>query len=227
MKVTLSVFSYITNTDAFIPQHKHSLPALHQNKPALGQACNLATERSYTRQHAHATRTYGAWNSLLSLRQAYPTASNGGQQGLEGARKTPWLNTHSYPASVFAPALLGLKSTFSVPMTANQSPTPLALASDALLFNFAARELRGYTRRIRLTVTEARLIKTLTLSESRICSKHELIMGIEKDILAYSGLEMCLSRLQNKFRAAFGERLFRSVRNRGYCLVQDVKLANH
>lgn len=227
MKVTLSVFSYITPTDAFIPEHTHSLPALHQNKAALGQPRNLATERSYTRQYAHATRTYGSWNSLLSRRQASPTASNSGQQGLGGARKTPWLNTHSYPASVFAPALLGLKSTLSVPMTANPPPTPLALAPGALLFNFAARELQGASRRIRLTVTEARLIKTLTLSESRICSKHELIMGIKKDAQVYSGLEMCLSRLQNKFKAAFGERLFRSVRNRGYCLVQDVTLANH
>ncbi|MQT32209.1 hypothetical protein GHO44_16775 [Pseudomonas helleri] len=70
---------------------------------------------------------------------------------------------------------------------------------------------------------ESLLIKTLTLSTARICSKQELILGIDKDPQTYSGLEMCLSRLQNKFREAYNERLFRSVRNRGYCLVQDVK----
>jgi DNA-binding winged helix-turn-helix (wHTH) protein len=34
---------------------------------------------------------------------------------------------------------------------------------------------------------------------------------------------MCLSRLQDKFKmASKGERLFRAVRNRGYCLIQEV-----
>lgn len=88
------------------------------------------------------------------------------------------------------------------------------------------RELRNSSTCIQLTGIEALLIKTLTLSTERICSKHELICGIGKDPHAYSGLEMCLSRLQNKFRDAFNERLFRSVRNRGYCLVQDVKITN-
>jgi len=63
------------------------------------------------------------------------------------------------------------------------------------------------------------------MSTERVCGKQELIAGINKDAQAYSGLEMCLSRLQNKFRKTFEERLFRSVRNRGYCLVQDVKIA--
>jgi len=68
------------------------------------------------------------------------------------------------------------------------------------------------------------LIQTLTRSNERVCSKQELILGINKDAYSYSGLEMCLSRLQSKFRRAFNERLFRSVRNRGYCLVQDVQI---
>lgn len=99
------------------------------------------------------------------------------------------------------------------------------LAPGVLIFCFVARELRNATTRIQLTSIETRLIKTLALSESRICSKYDLIVGIDKDTNAYSGLEMCLSRLQNKFRNAFGERLFRSVRNRGYCLVQAVTTA--
>jgi len=223
MKVTLSVFSYITHANEFMPEHNNSLPALHQNRMANAHQRSLTPERPHQRPCAHSTRTYGSWNALLSRRQAYPPASHNDMLGLGGAKKTPWLNSHSYPPSVFAPALLGLRSTFSVPMTANQSPSSLSLASGVLLFSFSTRELQGATARIKLTAIEAMLIKTLTLSESRICSKHELILGIEKDINTYNGLEMCLSRLQNKFRAALGERLFRSVRNRGYCLVQDVK----
>ncbi|MFP3515244.1 winged helix-turn-helix domain-containing protein [Pseudomonas sp. SIMBA_077] len=110
----------------------------------------------------------------------------------------------------------------------NFTPT---LPSDSLnlqtwFFSFAKRELRNSSTRIQLTGIESLLIKTLTLGTERICSKHELISGIGKDPHVYRGLEMCLSRLQNKFRYAFNERLFRSVRNRGYCLVQDVKIAD-
>lgn len=92
-------------------------------------------------------------------------------------------------------------------------------------FDFTARELRTPHACIDLTSTESLLIKTLMLSHSRVCSKQQLILGIDKDIHRYSGLEMCLSRLQNKVKDAFGERLFRSVRNCGYCLVQDLKNA--
>ena len=97
--------------------------------------------------------------------------------------------------------------------------------SQTWFFNLAARELCNTSARIQLTAIESLLINTLALSTERICSKQELIAGINKDPVAYSGLEMCLSRLQSKFRAAFDERLFRSVRNRGYCLVQDLKIA--
>ena len=91
-------------------------------------------------------------------------------------------------------------------------------------FSFATRELCNATTCIKLTAIESLLIKTLTLSTERICAKQALILGIDKDPQSYSGLEMCLSRLQSKFRAAYNERLFRSVRNRGYCLVQDIKI---
>lgn len=92
-------------------------------------------------------------------------------------------------------------------------------------FNLASRELGNDTARIHLSKIESLLIDTLVHSTERICSKQELITGINKDPQSYSGLEMCLSRLQSKFRATYNERLFRSVRNRGYCLVQDVKIA--
>ena len=108
-------------------------------------------------------------------------------------------------------------------MPADQMPHQHAPAPETWLFDFASRNLCTPTKRIQLTVIESLLIRTLMLNEARICSRQELIRGIEKDTGSYSGLEMCLSRLQSKFRAAYGERLFRSVRNRGYCLVQDVK----
>lgn len=101
--------------------------------------------------------------------------------------------------------------------------TPPSPVSEHWVFDFTARELRTAHVCIHLTSTESLLIKTLILSHSRICSKQQLILGMDKDIHRYSGLEMCISRLQNKFKDAFGERLFRSVRNCGYCLVQDLK----
>ncbi|MQT64287.1 hypothetical protein GHO42_14490 [Pseudomonas sp. FSL R10-0056] len=93
------------------------------------------------------------------------------------------------------------------------------------MFCSVAQHLCNNTSCIPLTAIESLLIKTLTQKDERICSKQELIIGINKDTYSYSGLEMCLSRLQNKFKSVFGERLFRSVRNRGYCLVQDVQIA--
>lgn len=112
-------------------------------------------------------------------------------------------------------------STNFVPIS---TPPPVFSPSpQTWFFSYTGRELRNETARIQLTAIEALLIRTLALSTERICSKQELISGIGKDLNTYSGLEMCLSRLQNKFRDSFDERLFRSVRNRGYCLVQDVK----
>jgi two-component system OmpR family response regulator len=90
-------------------------------------------------------------------------------------------------------------------------------------FDAEERTLLNPGEKISLTRNESLLLKQLALSESRVCSKTELIHGINRDPERYRGLEMCLSRLQEKFsKTANGERLFRSVRNRGYCLVQKV-----
>lgn len=121
------------------------------------------------------------------------------------------------------PTTLNSVSTTYVPTSTLPDPT-YSLPSQTWLFNVAARELCNTTACIQLTAIETLLINTLALSTVRICSKQELITSINKDPVAYSGLEMCLSRLQDKFRQAFNERLFRSVRNRGYCLVQEVKI---
>ncbi|PIB53211.1 helix-turn-helix domain-containing protein [Pseudomonas sp. 2822-17] len=78
--------------------------------------------------------------------------------------------------------------------------------------------------RIALTTIESALIKKMLHHEERVVSKEELIRNIGREPEQYRGLEMCLSRLQEKFkRANDGERLFRAVRNRGYCLTQKIK----
>lgn len=123
------------------------------------------------------------------------------------------------------PPTINRVSTTYVPTSTLPDPT-YSPPSQTWFFNLTARELCNTTTCIKLTAIEALIINTLVLSTVRICSKQELITGINKDPVAYSGLEMGLSRLQHKFRAVFDERLFRSVRNRGYCLVQDVKIAH-
>lgn len=76
---------------------------------------------------------------------------------------------------------------------------------------------------ISLTGLEAALVKKMLNHEERVVSRDELILSIGREPEQYRGLEMCLSRLQDKFKSASnGERLFRAVRNRGYCLIQEV-----
>ena len=96
----------------------------------------------------------------------------------------------------------------------------------SLTFNFNKRALSNNTVTLSLTKTESLLINQLIVSDHRVCSKSELIECINRDPMYYSGLEMCLSRLQGKFVKAYGERLFKSVRNLGYCLIQDLKLSS-
>ncbi|HEY0288943.1 MAG TPA: winged helix-turn-helix domain-containing protein [Pseudomonas sp.] len=78
---------------------------------------------------------------------------------------------------------------------------------------------------IALTGLEVTLVKRLLDGDERVVSKDELVKSIGREPELYRGLEMCLSRLQDKFKSASnGERLFRAVRNRGYCLIQNVLL---
>jgi two-component system OmpR family response regulator len=76
---------------------------------------------------------------------------------------------------------------------------------------------------ISLTGLETALVKKMLHHEERVVSRDDLILSIGREPEQYRGLEMCLSRLQDKFKSASnGERLFRAVRNRGYCLIQEV-----
>ena len=79
-----------------------------------------------------------------------------------------------------------------------------------------------------LTSLEAKLLTKMLHHDDRVVSKADLIRSIGREPEHYRGLEMCLSRLQEKFKGAnHGERLFRSVRNRGYCLIQKIIRATH
>ncbi|MFW0755468.1 winged helix-turn-helix domain-containing protein [Pseudomonas sp. H11T01] len=74
-----------------------------------------------------------------------------------------------------------------------------------------------------LTGLEVTLVTKMLHHEERVVSKDDLIRSIGREPEHYRGLEMCLSRLQEKFKSASnGERLFRAVRNRGYCLIQKI-----
>jgi len=76
---------------------------------------------------------------------------------------------------------------------------------------------------INLTGLEAALVRKMLHHDERVVSRDDLILSIGRQPEQYRGLEMCLSRLQDKFKSASnGERLFRAVRNRGYCLIQQV-----
>ncbi|APC19179.1 DNA-binding protein [Pseudomonas frederiksbergensis] len=93
-------------------------------------------------------------------------------------------------------------------------------------FNADERTLVKADITIPLTGTESLMLTQLVISDRRVLSKTDLILRIDKDPERYSGLEMCLSRLQKKFKdVANGERLVRSVRNRGYCLAQRIRVA--
>lgn len=145
-------------------------------------------------------------------------------QGMNLMKRKHLLTNNADSINIITPPTFEKVLTTYVPTPT--PPTDNLLNPQTWFFNLATRELCNTTSRIKLTVIESLLVKALTLSNARICSKQEIILGIGKDPQTYSGLEMSLSRLQNKFRSVFNERLFRSVRNRGYCLVQDVKISH-
>ncbi len=223
MKVTLKAFNNVAHAyDSFLAQ-KNSMPSVAPERCTASQHAtnNLASTDIPLLVSRCSTRTLG--NTLLY--GFSPTVTWASEwQTLTLLKKTPLPTSDIYPCNLMTPPALDRVSTTYVPTSTNP-PTGYPLAQpQTWFFSFATRELRNATTCIQLTAIESLLIKTLTLSTARICSKQELISGIEKDPQTYSGLEMCLSRLQNKFRGTYNERLFRSVRNRGYCLVQDIKI---
>lgn len=81
--------------------------------------------------------------------------------------------------------------------------------------------------KIILTGIESALVRTLLQADDRVVSKEDLVKNIGREPDQYCSLEMCLSRLQDKFKkVSSGERLFCAVRNRGYCLIQSIAREN-
>ncbi|WP_207847552.1 MULTISPECIES: winged helix-turn-helix domain-containing protein [unclassified Pseudomonas] len=96
-----------------------------------------------------------------------------------------------------------------------------------MFLNHNDSNLKNGNHVIHLTRSELKLITTLLLKSTRIVSKEDLAKSLGKNYENYTGLEMCLSRLQKKFRQIDSEeRLFRSVRNQGYCLVQIITISD-
>ncbi|MCY1281651.1 hypothetical protein D3C76_976900 [compost metagenome] len=89
----------------------------------------------------------------------------------------------------------------------------------------ANRTLAGQHHSLHLTGTELRLLTGFVECGKRVLSKSEMVALLQKDPDTYKGLEMSLSRLQTKFRLGCGgQDLLRAVRNRGYCLVQELHI---
>ncbi|WP_223458986.1 transcriptional regulator [Pseudomonas sp. A-R-26] len=91
------------------------------------------------------------------------------------------------------------------------------------VFNKPQRLLSNNLTTINLTRMECAVLDLLTSSEERVISNEDILMKLNKDPYNYKGLPMCLSRLQAKFKKfTKGDNLLRSVRSRGYCLIQTI-----
>lgn len=126
------------------------------------------------------------------------------------------------------PTDLGNKYSFVYTQnyTAHQVPDDAHLARGIWWFNDIDRTLTQNGISVALTRTECAVLGTLAFSSDRVVSKEALVAGLGKNPGSYNGPEMSLSRLQAKFaQCSGGERLIRSVRNRGYCLAQLVRSA--
>ncbi|WP_405121677.1 winged helix-turn-helix domain-containing protein [Pseudomonas petroselini] len=76
---------------------------------------------------------------------------------------------------------------------------------------------------ISLTRTERDVIVIISNCSGQPVKNETIIERIHKDPDNYKGLCMCMSRLQAKFKkSSYGDKLFRSVRNRGYYLTQYI-----
>ncbi|SDU57131.1 helix-turn-helix domain-containing protein [Pseudomonas psychrophila] len=188
----------------------------HYSKTRLRSA---ATEFNDTYWHTPHILTPGSWSSAQpGTTSQYKYATD--LCSLMTTKKPHLLKKHPTPTGISA--IPTLKATAS-PATRSAS-VQYSNSPEVWLFCSASHSLCNNSTCIQLTAIESLLVQTLSRSDERICSKQELILGINKNTHSYCGLEMCLSRFQSKFKGAFGERLFRSVRNRGYCLVQDVQI---
>lgn len=211
----------ITPKNNYLPiQSDNSIPKLRYSYIKTNNKYHLHLKQVSPSQKIKTAIDYFFSTLHYSFTSAFTT--KGGFHSSTSVKKVFSSKKNIPPLNSFNPSELNGARTIYVPIYAPGANTN-SLQPQTWFFSFELRQLRNSTTQIPLTSIESQLIKTLILSTERICSKQDLILGISKNPHTYSGLEMSLSRLQNKFRDAFNERLFRSVRNRGYCLVQDVK----
>lgn len=86
------------------------------------------------------------------------------------------------------------------------------------------RVLIAGEKNILLTRTESQIVSLFLSSKNGPVSNSDITVGVKKCPDSYNGLRMTLSRLRKKFSTiSNGESLFRSVRNRGYKLTQNLK----
>lgn len=211
MKLTLRFTSPASTANDYLTAFYSGTPQVASTRRPAG----YVTDNSI----GHLLASWGYWvNTQPGVMPGNKTTST--LPNAISVEKPYLLRNHPY-----SPGLTTI-STLKTTLTSSPQTDPSRLSSspDVWSFCFAEQVLCNSAACIQLTNIESMLIQTLTRSNERVCSKQELILGINKDAYSYSGLEMCLSRLQSKFRRAFNERLFRSVRNRGYCLVQDVQI---
>ncbi|PFG24471.1 DNA-binding winged helix-turn-helix (wHTH) protein [Pseudomonas lurida] len=137
---------------------------------------------------------------------------------------TTYVITHTITFPSYPFGAVRQESRMPMPEDYDRTPNNPTLPPDVWLLTQHDRTLVKGGLRIALTTIESALIKKMLHHEERVVSKEELIRNIGREPDLYRGLEMCLSRLQQKFKQANdGERLFRAVRNRGYCLTQKIK----
>jgi DNA-binding winged helix-turn-helix (wHTH) protein len=72
---------------------------------------------------------------------------------------------------------------------------------------------------------EFRIIELFTQNTAEPLKNDTIIAKLEKRLDNYKGLCMCISRLNKKFKKATGgDRIFISVRNRGYKIKQKIAI---
>jgi two-component system OmpR family response regulator len=194
--------------------------------------------RKYFVVVTHSTTSQRELETILSSERFNSFGTSQAQMFIEGVASpssAPVLMEFSYPSVSLATLeseWLAAQSTnpfHSIPATAGaasdiartiEGDTP---CSEAWQLDKDQSALVKEGVEISLTGLEAALVKKMLHHEERVVSRDELILSIGREPEQYRGLEMCLSRLQDKFKmASNGERLFRAVRNRGYCLIQEV-----
>jgi DNA-binding response OmpR family regulator len=113
-------------------------------------------------------------------------------------------------------------------LTSSQSHTsqelPKVIVSKIWYLTPHGRELMLGDCTIRLTLSESKIVSLFLSSQGRIASNESIAAELNRINGNYTGLPMIMSRLQRKFSTASGgEKLFRAVRNRGYCLIQELR----